>query len=59
MLYAMKILGGAAVGGVVGWLIGGGRVCSTGACRATGSRWLSAAGGAVLGAALAWYGLQG
>ncbi|MFW6146550.1 MAG: hypothetical protein ACOC7R_04375 [Planctomycetota bacterium] len=58
----LKLLGGAAVGGAVGFFLSRARDCAGGAC-ATGHRGklmtaVSVLGGAVFGAAVAWWAMH-
>lgn len=58
-LPAVKVVAGAAAGGVLGWLAGGVRVCSSEQCRARANRTFSTIAGACCGAALTWIALGG
>ncbi len=51
----LKVLLGACIGGVAGWLVARTALCSAGVCR-TKAHWLGmAVAGAFFGAAVAWY----
>ena len=51
----IRLLFGAAAGGLLGWVLGRARTCSGQACQARGKLIFSIFGGAVFGAGVAWY----
>jgi hypothetical protein len=55
MSFVLKILAGAAVGAVAGWLMSRSPVCASGQCQARSNRWLSLAAGIVFGAAAGYW----
>ncbi len=55
---AVKILGGALVGGVAGYVISHAKSCSTAGCDVRGPRIYYTLAGAVFGAGVAWVALS-
>lgn len=55
MVFALKILAGAAVGLVAGLLMARSKVCSSGQCEVRNRRWPSLIAGVVFGAAAGYW----
>ncbi len=55
MAIALKMLGGAMIGAVAGFLLGRARACSAKQCNLRVNMVFSIVGGAVFGAAVAWW----
>jgi hypothetical protein len=54
-LSVARIVGGAVLGGLAGWLLGNVRTCSSEACRTRANRVYSIVAGAVFGAGVGAY----
>ena len=55
---AIKLFVGAAVGALLGVLLGRARVCSARACNVKATMILSIVAGAIFGAAVAWWAMN-